>query len=73
MSEKKKKQTTLMKFCFSKKIKHNSKLVEDETPSFVSDSEIAGVIPCDDCNLRFKLRQGLTMHIAWTHWKNKEE
>ena len=70
MSEKKKKQTTLTKFGFSKKIEHNSKLVEVETPNFVSDA--SGVIPCSECNLRFKSRQGLSMHMAWTQLKNKE-
>ena len=48
MSEKKKKQMTLKKFGFSKKIEHNSKLVEVETPNFVSD--VSGVIPCNECN-----------------------
>ena len=70
MSEKKKKQTTLTKFGFSKKIEHNRKLVEVETPNFVSD--VSGVIACSKRNLRFKSRQGLSMHIAWTHGKNKE-
>ena len=70
MPEKKKQQTTLTKFGFSKKTEHNSKLVDIETPNFVSD--VSGVIACSECNLRFKSRQGLSMHTAWTHGKNKE-
>ena len=60
----------MTKLGFSKKFEHNSKLVEIETPNFVSD--VSGVIPCSECNLRFKSRQGLSMHITWTHGKNKE-
>ena len=61
----KKRQATLFKYGYSKKVKHRNELVEVCGEKLCTEEP--GLIKCDDCDNRFKTRQGLSMHRMWAH------
>eukprot|EP00794_Sanderia_malayensis_P000106 gene106-716_t len=68
----KKKQSTLFKFDFSKKIPHRHELQEVPGRSFVEDDDVR-LYRCDTCKKHFKSKSGLTMHVSWCTSKKDSE
>ena len=64
-----KKQSTLFRFGFKKKVEHRGKIVEIKEKEFTDD--IRGIYKCSNCEKRFKSKAGLVMHDAWC--KDKEQ
>ena len=62
----KRRQTTLGRSSFTKKVKHRNKLIEEKIPDFAEEEPIK-TVQCDFCDQKFINTQGYGTHLKCIH------